>query len=372
MKRQLHITGIPETADEAETSLLRSRLLRDVEKFTSQNRVDEFSISISTNAGFVNKKDSQKFEPEREQEDITDLLRKRALQYSSQQPSYSFDQLIVSCKVKEDLVSTVDSLSVESIVFDGWGLRQIQPSPRTVLNFYGPPGTGKTLAAHAVAAYLKKPILLASYADIESKFHGDGPKNLKSIFYAAERDGALLFIDEADSLLSKRLGNVSSGSEQAINSMRSQLLICLEQFQGIVVFATNLVENYDVAFETRLRHLHFPMPNAEARLAIWRCHLPKQLPLAEDVSLDELAQIDDICGRDIREAVIDASNRAALRAKQQGIHPTGGIVTHQDLADAIFRRKERRIKDFGNTLDEETKKVIKGQIQMTHSNGMTT
>ncbi|MBR8840228.1 MAG: AAA family ATPase [Stigonema ocellatum SAG 48.90 = DSM 106950] len=56
------------------------------------------------------------------------------------------------------------------------------------------------------------------------------------------RDNAVLFIDEADSLLSKRLLHVTQGSEQAINSIRSQLFICLEQYQGIVIFATNLVE----------------------------------------------------------------------------------------------------------------------------------
>ena len=84
---------------------------------------------------------------------------------------------------------------------------------------------------------------MVSYADIESKYHGDGPKNLKSIFYAAERDKAVLFIDEADSLLSKRLTSINTGSEQAINSMRSELLICLEKFEGIVIFATNIVES---------------------------------------------------------------------------------------------------------------------------------
>ena len=48
------------------------------------------------------------------------------------------------------------------------------------------------------------------------------------IFHAAERDDAVLFLDESDSLLSKRLTNVTDGSAQAINSIRSQLLICLE------------------------------------------------------------------------------------------------------------------------------------------------
>ncbi|WP_375505101.1 AAA family ATPase [uncultured Nostoc sp.] len=60
-------------------------------------------------------------------------------------------------------------------------------------SYYGEPGTGKTLPAHAIADRLGKPILLTSYGDIESKFHGEKPKNLQAIFYAAERNDGVLF-----------------------------------------------------------------------------------------------------------------------------------------------------------------------------------
>lgn len=96
---------------------------------------------------------------------------------------------------------------------------------------------------------------------------------VKAIFRAAERENAILFLDESDSLLSKRLTNVSDGSAQAINSMRSQLLICLENFTGIVIFATNLVVNYDKAFLSRLINVEFTYPTEEERVAIWNIHL---------------------------------------------------------------------------------------------------
>jgi ATP-dependent 26S proteasome regulatory subunit len=192
------------------------------------------------------------------------------------------------------------------------------------------------LAAHAIAHRLKQSILIASYAEIESKFHGEGPKNIKALFHAAERDQALLFIDEADSLLSRRLTEVTQGSEQAINSMRSQLFICLQEFRGTVIFATNLVESYDEAFETRVRHLHFPMPDEPCRRAIWQVHLVPQLPLAEDVSLDQLAAYaDDICGRDIKNAVIDAAIRTARYGKDH--------VEQRDLIEALDRIKAARV-----------------------------
>ena len=206
--------------------------------------------------------------------------------------------------------------------------------------------------------------MLASYADIESKFHGEGPKNLKAIFKVAEENESLLFIDEADSLLSKRLTSVSSGSEQAINSMRSQLLMCLEQFKGIAVFATNLIENYDKAFETRVRHIQFYLPEFNERLKIWSSHLPDDLPVEPDIDLSQLAQIDNICGRDIREAVIDGANRAALRAKSMGFRPIEGRVSMNDLLTAILSKKseKEKINSMTNMDNEIIKKKISEQI----------
>ena len=174
-----------------------------------------------------------------------DEIEKLSRNYHAEEPLYTFDQVILPEKTRIRIEETLDmmSSSVKQKVFVEWGLRNIVPHPVSALNFYGPPGTGKTMAAEAVASKLGKPIIRASYADIESKYHGEGPKRLKAIFLAAKRDDAVLFIDEADSLLSKRLQNVSNGSEQAINSMRSQLLIAIEHFDGVVIFATNLIEN---------------------------------------------------------------------------------------------------------------------------------
>jgi ATP-dependent 26S proteasome regulatory subunit len=104
----------------------------------------------------------------------------------------------------------------------------------------------------------------------------------------------------------------------------------------VVIFATNLVESYDKAFETRVRHLHFPMPDEQCRREIWCKHLMPQLPLAENVSINQLAAYaDDICGREIRNAVIDAAVRAARYRKN--------FVELRDLTAAIDRIKAARI-----------------------------
>ena len=335
----LIIQGIPDDLPETVAALCRSRLHNAVTELLSKTRLKAVSIMIETASSQLDMHAGSPLETEhpgqtRPSDDPP--IEVRALQYKAQQPLFTFDQLVVPDALMEDLLSAVEVMRVEHKVFDEWGLRAIQPFPHSALNFHGPPGTGKTLAAHAIAHTLKRSILVASYAEIESKFHGEGPKNVKAIFHAAEREQAILFIDEADSLLSKRLTEVTQGSEQAINSMRSQLFICLQEFRGVVIFATNLVENYDKAFETRVRYLHFPLPDEQCRREIWRRHLVPQLPLAENVSPDQLAAYaDDICGRDIRNAVIDAAVRVARYRKDH--------VELCDLIEAVDRIKAARV-----------------------------
>jgi SpoVK/Ycf46/Vps4 family AAA+-type ATPase len=335
----LVIQGIPAGVPQTVEALCRSRLERAITELLQKTRLSDIKITVGTSAALLDEH-SGRFPEVATTSNAgpgdDPPIEVRALQYRAQPPYFTFDQLVVPEALKEDLLSAVEVMRMEHKVFDEWGLRKIEPFPHTALNFHGQPGTGKTLAAHAIAHRLKQPILIASCAEIESKFHGEGPKNIKALFHAAERDQALLFIDEADSLLSRRLTEVTQGSEQAINTMRSQLFICLQEFRGTVIFATNLVESYDEAFETRVRHLHFPMPDEPCRRAIWQIHLVPQLPLAEDVSLDQLAAYaGDICGRDIKNAVIDAAIRTARYGKD--------CVDQRDLIEALDRVKAARV-----------------------------
>ena len=103
--------------------------------------------------------------------------------------------------------------------------------------------------------------------------------------------------------------------------MRSQLLICLEEFKGIVIFATNLVTNYDEAFLTRLISIEFKKPDAKLRKKIWHVHLYPtndnglSIPLSNDINLDELAEKYDFCGREIRKAVVSACVKTVMIGK---------------------------------------------------------
>lgn len=295
----------------------------------------------------------------------------RAKNYIPVEPSYSFERVILPDDVISRLEDAVSVLEFEDKVFREWGLYEIQPHPSTALSFFGPSGTGKTMAAEALACKLGRKILKVSYADVESKYHGEGPKMVKAIFLAAENNNAVLFFDEADSLLSKRLTNVSQGSEQAINSMRSQLLICLEEFRGIVIFATNLVVNYDQAFLTRLISIEFHKPDVMTRKKIWDVHIfptnegihKLNIPLTDDVDTGFLAEKYDFSGREIRNAVISACVRTAKDGR--------AFVSQDDFiiaADQIVKEIEsiRNAKDHTevkassiNGLNEAISKQIK-------------
>lgn len=230
--------------------------------------------------------------------------------FYSQDPKYSFDQMVLPDNIQAEVFDALKVISCKELIYNKWGFNSIEPIPKSILNLYGPPGTGKTMCAHAIAKYLNKKILSLNYSEIESKYVGEAPKNLQKAFDVAKDTDSVLFFDEADSFLGKRIQNVTHGSDQALNSLRSQMLILLEEFSGIVVFATNLVTNFDKAFESRiLKHIRFELPNQEARAAIIKKMLPKQLPLAvqftDEQIMEASAIIDGFSGREIKTAILE-------------------------------------------------------------------
>ncbi len=343
------IAGISPTMDEKHAAYVRSRLIKLAEyviEVVKEPRVDLRIRAAGSQSGQPSAAGGE------DQEEMT--TEARAARYKSRPPVYQFEQLIVSETVRSDLLLAAAVLRVREKVFGEWGLARIEPYPRSVLNFHGPSGTGKTLAAHALAAHLGVPILAASYADIESKFLGSGPRNLEALFFAAERDGALLFVDEADSLLSARVGNAQSGSEKAVNSLRSQLLICLEKFKGVVVFASNFVESYDKAFKTRVRDVFFPLPDAHCRSRLWQVHLPPELPIdgVDAVALSDAS--DGMCGRDIKNVVIDAAVRCAVAGRER--------LSAADFLSAIERLKTSREEGRAPKLSPELQAKARDQL----------
>lgn len=113
--------------------------------------------------------------------------RKLSLNYHAEDPLYTFDQLILPEKTSRKIHEAINMIlpEVKHKVFNEWGLRHIVPHAVSALSFYGPPGTGKSMAAEAIAHKLGKKIIRASYADITSKYFGEGSKMIKAVFHEA-------------------------------------------------------------------------------------------------------------------------------------------------------------------------------------------
>lgn len=303
--------------------------------------------------------------PAREQEE--NEFEQLARQYVAEKPRYRFSQIVLSKEVQREFDEALAVLTNRELLFDKWGLKSIM-SPSVLLNLYGASGTGKTMAAEAIADKLGKNIIKATYADIESKWHGEGPQKLKAIFLAAQKQDAVLFIDEADSMLSNRLSSVSNGSEQAINSMRSQLLICLENFDGVVVFATNLIKNYDPAFLTRLICVEIPKPDTAARREIWHRHLypagdtevQLNIPSSGDWNIDTLAENYEFVGRDIRNAVKKA---CIIAVTEQDGEKSAVRVAQKHLVDACeaVQKQKKDLEKARNSTNISFRKISKEQ-----------
>jgi SpoVK/Ycf46/Vps4 family AAA+-type ATPase len=232
-----------------------------------------------------------------------------------------------------------------ALIFRNWGLGERHTLGRGLtFNFAGPPGTGKTICAEAVAQALGMKLLVVNYAEAESMWAGETPKNIAGVFRAAGDEGAVLFFDEADAIAARRSTGTNLPHEREMNITVNVLLRELESFNGVVIFATNMASNFDPAFERRIRtHVLFEMPGEKQRAEIWRLQIhPYKTPLATDVDFLALAKKYDVSGGDIKNAVIKA---AAAAASEPGSDPGKKIAQrHFEAAmdDVIAARSVMR------------------------------
>ena len=191
------------------------------------------------------------------------------------EPRHALDRLVLQPSVVADIEAALRLIEIREQLEAVWKLHEIQPQRgRCIVNFYGPPGTGKTRAALGIARRLGKPLYQVDYSAIVSKYLGDTAKHIALAFRQAAEADAVLFFDEADSLLSRRVA-IGESCSTSINQNRNCLMQELDRFGGVVVMTTNLFGNYDEAILRRIaRHIEFALPNVEMRERLFRAHLP--------------------------------------------------------------------------------------------------
>ena len=234
------------------------------------------------------------------------------IEFYPEEPKYSFDEIILPQAVKDKILDVANYAENSKKVFEDWGLQAVYKQSRRIgINLYGEPGTGKTMAAHAIAKHLGRKILAVNYADIESKYVGETPKNIRKAFEAAAATNSILFFDEADAILSKRVTNMSSATDVSVNQTRSVMLMVMNDYQDFVIFATNFISNFDPAFMRRIStHMEFKLPDLECRKKLWQHYILPTMP--NNINIDELAgKYEGLSGSDISNAVLMAAFKAA-------------------------------------------------------------
>jgi hypothetical protein len=177
--------------------------------------------------------------------------------------------------------------------------------------FCGSSGTGKTMAAGILSRELGLDLYRIDLSVVVSKYIGETEKQLNLIFREARSSNAVLLFDEADALFGKR-SEVKDAHDRYANVEVAYLLQKMEEYEGIVVLATNLRRNIDEAFTRRMSHIiDFPFPDAALRERIWRGIFPAAAPLAADIGFGFLARQFELAGGSIRNIALAAAFLAA-------------------------------------------------------------
>lgn len=217
----------------------------------------------------------------------------------------------------EGLMEIRDWIEHGNALLNGIGLgKRLKPGYKSL--FYGPPGTGKTLTACLLGKSTGHDVYKIDLALIVSKYIGETEKNLSRVFDKAENKGWILFFDEADALFGQRT-EINSSNDRFANQEVAYLLQRIEDYNGIVILASNLKDNIDKAFTRRFQSvIHFPMPGVEERYSIWRHSFSEKIQPAKEVDLRMLAQKYAVSGG-VMMNVIRYSTLKALRNKKNTI-----------------------------------------------------
>ena len=182
-------------------------------------------------------------------------------------------------------------------------------------------------------------------SQIGSKYIGETEKNLQAVFAEARHSNCILFFDEWDALFTKRT-EVSNSNDKYANAQTAYLLQKIEEYSGVSILATNVMQNFDSAFKRRMTFMiPVEQPDEGTRLLLWQKIFPRETPLEADVDFGVFARKAELTGSSIKSAAVAAAYRAAAEHRK---------VRNQDLVEAVdfeYRRTGRM--GIGNELYEE-------------------
>jgi AAA+ superfamily predicted ATPase len=259
-------------------------------------------------------------------------------------PRYIWADIVLPKDQLEQLREICNYVKYHQLVYGEWGFEH-KFSLGKGLNvlFAGPSGTGKTMAAEIMANELGLDLYKIDLATVVSKYIGETEKNLDRIFKEAQDSNSVLFFDEADAIFGKR-SEVRDSHDRYANIEIAYLLQKMEEYQGIVILATNFRKNLDEAFARRMHfNVEFPFPVEEDRYRIWQKAFPEAAPLSQDIDLAFMARQFKITGGNIKNIALSAAFLAVEDSR---------MVTMEHLIGATKREYQKMGKlcteaDFG-------------------------
>ncbi len=260
------------------------------------------------------------------------------------EPRYIWSDIVLPRDQLEQLKDICNYVTYRHRVYSEWGFHhKLSLGKGLNILFAGPSGTGKTMAAEIIANELGLDLYKIDLAMVVSKYIGETEKNLDRIFKEARDSNGILFFDEADAIFGKR-SEVRDSHDRYANIEIAYLLQKMEQYQGIVILATNLRKNIDEAFARRMHFsMEFPLPEEDDRHRIWQKAFPDAAPLADDLDLAFMARQFRITGGNIKNIALSAAFLAAesggpidmeklIRATKREYQKTGRLCTEGDFA----------------------------------------
>jgi len=266
-------------------------------------------------------------------------------------PKYGWQDIVLPADRLDQLREICNHVKYRDRVYGDWGFdRKLSLGKGLSVLFAGPSGTGKTMAAEIIAGELGLDLYKIDLSTVVSKYIGETEKNLSRIFTEAETSNSILFFDEADALFGKR-SEVKDSHDRYANIEIGYLLQRMEEYEGVVILATNFRKNMDEAFVRRLHFtVEFPFPNEEDRRRIWQGVWPSDAPRDTGLDLEFLARRFQITGGNIRNIALAGAFLAAnengvvgmphlLRATQREYQKMGKVVSESEFefhpADAV-------------------------------------
>ena len=251
----------------------------------------------------------------------------------------SLEDVVLNEKTQEtleNLMQQVDKKVISRLV--EWGVKDKKSGIDARIIFYGAAGTGKTMTAYSLAKSLKRQVLAFDCSKILSMYVGESEKNVRKIFDTfyelseKTKTEPILLLNEADQFLGARSSGTITGADQMHNQMQNIFLEQIENFRGMLIATTNLLENIDKAFSRRFNYkIEFKKPDKSQRERLWELMLPENAPYEEGFDLKELATY-GLTGGQINLVVKNTAYKVAVREEP--------LFRTKDFIDEIMREKD--------------------------------